>query len=91
MDFPFTLLPGEHESTGEARYRIRTFLDQSTDGWWNVNMSESRLDIAAIMKTFEPESIQKGLARVQQLVEDAFQQLQFALPKFLATIPPRSS
>ncbi|HLY98567.1 MAG TPA: hypothetical protein VKT33_05825 [Candidatus Angelobacter sp.] len=86
-DFPFAILPGDHAPNGEARYRINRFLKQKTDGWWNVNMPESRLpDWDAIMKTFEPEAIQKGLARLPKLVDDAVEQVKFALPRFLATI-----
>lgn len=86
-DFPFAILPGDHEPNGEARYRIGKFLAQKTVGWWNVNVPESRLpDWDAIMKTFEPEAIQNGLARLPGLVEDAVEQVKSALPRFLATI-----
>lgn len=87
VDFPFHLLPGTKDPSGEARYRIRTFLEEKTDGWWNVNISESRLpDLEAIAKTFEPQAIHEGLLRLPDLVDDAFEQLKSALPKFLATI-----
>src|SRR5262249_26433676 len=40
-NFPFNLLPGEQEPPREIRYRIRTFLEKKSDGWWNVNVSDS--------------------------------------------------
>jgi hypothetical protein len=86
--FPFNLLPGEQEPPREVRYRIRTFLEKKSDGWWNVNVSESQYpDLDAIMKTLQPEAIQKGLSKLPKLVEDAFKQLQSILPKFMATLP----
>ena len=85
--FPFELMPGDHQPTGEARYRISRILETKSDGWWNVNVSESHLpDLAAIMKTFEPEAIKKALDKLPGLVDDAFDRLKSALPKFLTAI-----
>ena len=51
-------------------------------------MSQSQLpNFDEILKTFEPEAIQSGLAKLPGLVEDAFQQLESVLPKFLSALP----
>lgn len=84
-DFPFHILPGEVDATGAVRYRIRKFLDTKTEGWWNLNESHMP-DFAAIMKTFETEEIRRAAARIPNLVDNAFQGLLSAIPKFLATL-----
>ena len=86
--FPFSLLPGEQAPPREVRYRLGTFLKKKFDGWRDVNVSESRFpDLGSIMKTFEPEAIQRGLDKLPQLVDDAFQQLVSVLPEFISSLP----
>ncbi len=84
-DFPFEILPGD-KTPAAVRNRIRTFLEQKSDGWWRADESDRLLDPAAIMALQGEENVAAAAARIPRLVDDAFKQLQTALPRFLASL-----
>lgn len=85
-DFPFGMLPGDRPSDGGARTRIRSFLEQKSDGWWRANKSDELLEIAALMNLRSGEQVAAAAARIPQLVNDVFVQLQPALSRFLIAV-----
>jgi hypothetical protein len=85
-EFPFDILPGDRTPDGTVRSRIRSFLEPKCDGWWRANESDQLLDHDAILKMLTPAKVDEAAARIPALVDDAFHQLQAALPRFLAAV-----
>jgi hypothetical protein len=85
-EFPFDILPGNRTPAGSARSRIRSYLEPKSDGWWRANQADQLLEHTPILHLLTPASVDLAAARLPALVDDAFHQLQAALPRFLATI-----
>jgi hypothetical protein len=86
LEFPFDILPGDRTPAGTVRSRIRGYLGPKSDGWWRINEDALLADFETALELRTPDKIAEATTRIPALVDNAFNQLQAALPRFLATI-----
>src|SRR5260221_258449 len=90
--YPHQLLPQSPEEVspdGAVRMRIQRFLEPTTKadhGWWRVNLTHTT-DLAAFMNSYK--TVDEDAAKLPAIVEDAFGDLQKALPKFMDLVRSR--
>ncbi len=84
-EYPFELLPGDVLAAGASRFRISKFVGDSWDGWWNLNES-SEPDMKKVLDSFSPTSINEALDRIPRITEQAFRDMQTAVPRFYASV-----